>query len=48
MSLDELKRSLAGGERPLIVDVREPGEFDGPLGHIDGAINIPLAQLPAV
>jgi uncharacterized membrane protein YdjX (TVP38/TMEM64 family) len=48
MSLDELKRSLAGDERPLIVDVREPGEFDGPLGHIDGAINIPLAQLPAV
>jgi uncharacterized membrane protein YdjX (TVP38/TMEM64 family)/rhodanese-related sulfurtransferase len=48
MSLDELKRSLAGAEPPLIVDVREPGEFDGPLGHIDDAINIPLAHLPAV
>lgn len=48
MSLHELKRSLAGGERPLIVDVREPNEFAGPLGHIEGAVNIPLAQLPAV
>jgi uncharacterized membrane protein YdjX (TVP38/TMEM64 family) len=47
MSLHELKRSLAGGERPLIVDVREPNEFAGPLGHIEGAVNIPLAQLPA-
>ena len=26
----------------LIVDVRGPGEFTGPLGHIDGARNIPL------
>ena len=26
----------------LIVDVRGPGEFEGPLGHIEGARNIPL------
>ena len=26
----------------LIIDVRGPGEFTGPLGHIDGARNIPL------
>ena len=43
----DLKASLTGDRRPLIVDVREPNEFDGPLGHIDGAINVPLAQLPA-
>jgi rhodanese-related sulfurtransferase len=28
----------------LILDVREPGEFRG--GHIPGAVNIPLEQLP--
>jgi rhodanese-related sulfurtransferase len=30
-----------------IVDVREPEEFSGPLGHIDGAQLIPLGQLQA-
>jgi rhodanese-related sulfurtransferase len=29
------------------VDVRGPDEFDGPLGHIDGARNVPLAELRA-
>ena len=48
ISLHDLKRSLGGVRRPLIVDVREPNEFDGPLGHIEGAIDIPLGQLPAV
>lgn len=28
-----------------IIDVREPGEFDGPLGHISGAKLIPLGSL---
>jgi sulfur dioxygenase len=28
-----------------IVDVREPGEFSGPLGHIPGAMLIPLGTL---
>jgi glyoxylase-like metal-dependent hydrolase (beta-lactamase superfamily II)/rhodanese-related sulfurtransferase len=30
-----------------VVDVREPHEFTGPLGHIDGARLLPLAALPA-
>lgn len=30
-----------------IVDVREPGEFDGPLGHIAGARLVPLGALAA-
>jgi rhodanese-related sulfurtransferase len=42
-----LLRRLAAGEAPLIVDVRAPDEFDGPLGHIAEARNIPLAELPA-
>jgi rhodanese-related sulfurtransferase len=43
---DALRHRLAQGEAPLVVDVRGPDEFDGPLGHIDGALNIPLAALP--
>jgi rhodanese-related sulfurtransferase len=42
----ELRRWLAGEGAPVVVDVRGPDEFDGPLGHIDGARNIPLAELP--
>jgi sulfur dioxygenase len=33
--------------RVQIVDVREPDEFDGPLGHIDNAASIPLGELQA-
>lgn len=29
-----------------IVDVRGPDEFDGPLGHIDSALNLSLGELP--
>jgi rhodanese-related sulfurtransferase len=43
----ELRRWLAGEGAPVIVDVRGPDEFDGPLGHIEGARNIPLSELPA-
>ncbi len=31
--------------RPRIIDVREPDEFNGPLGHIPGAELVPLATL---
>lgn len=30
-----------------IVDVREAGEFNGPLGHIEGARLVPLGTLAA-
>jgi rhodanese-related sulfurtransferase len=43
----ELRRRLDDGERPLIIDVRGPDEFDGPLGHIAGAHNVPLPDLAA-
>jgi rhodanese-related sulfurtransferase len=32
-------------EAPAIVDVRNPDEFDGPLGHIEGAVNMPVDQI---
>lgn len=39
---------MAASGAPLaIVDVRGADEFTGPLGHIPGAINIPLAELGA-
>lgn len=41
---DELLTHLAGAR---VVDVREPSEFTGPLGHIPGAELAPLAQLHA-
>lgn len=41
-----LRARLSRGERPLILDVRGPDEFDGPLGHIEGARNLPLPELP--
>jgi rhodanese-related sulfurtransferase len=30
----------------LLIDVRGPMEFTGPIGHIEGARNIPLDTLP--
>ncbi|HVC51333.1 MAG TPA: rhodanese-like domain-containing protein [Stellaceae bacterium] len=38
-------QELAG--QAQIVDVREADEFGGPLGHIDGAVLIPLGELAA-
>jgi glyoxylase-like metal-dependent hydrolase (beta-lactamase superfamily II)/rhodanese-related sulfurtransferase len=32
-------------DKVQIVDVREPAEYDGPLGHIRGALLIPLGEL---
>lgn len=45
ISTQDLKRRLAESPRPVVVDVREPHEFSGPLGGIPGAINIPLGDV---
>jgi rhodanese-related sulfurtransferase len=37
----------ANPDAAQVVDVREPTEFDGPMGHVPGARLIPLAQLAA-
>jgi glyoxylase-like metal-dependent hydrolase (beta-lactamase superfamily II)/rhodanese-related sulfurtransferase len=34
-------------DRVQLIDVREPAEFDGPLGHIHGARLLPLGELDA-
>jgi rhodanese-related sulfurtransferase len=41
----QLRQQLDSGAAPLVLDVRGPDEFAGPLGHIDGALNIPLPEL---
>jgi rhodanese-related sulfurtransferase len=47
VALDDLTAMLAGTANPLIIDVRGPDEFTGPLGHIDTAQNIPHDQIAA-
>jgi rhodanese-related sulfurtransferase len=43
----DLKRRLDAADPLLVLDVRGPDEFSGELGHIDGAVNLPLPELPA-
>jgi uncharacterized membrane protein YdjX (TVP38/TMEM64 family) len=42
----ELSRKLASSDT-VVIDVRNPDEFNGPLGHIENAINLPLPSLVA-
>lgn len=42
---DTLRQRLARGEAPVIIDVRGADEYHGELGHIAGALNIPLPEL---
>lgn len=41
----ELKERLAGGDQPMMLDVRQPEEYAD--GHIPGSMLIPLGELPA-
>lgn len=47
LETDELSRLLDSPSPPLVIDVRGPAEFTGPLGHIEAARNIPLDDIPA-
>ncbi len=40
-----LDRDLGSESRPVVLDVREPEEFVGDLGHIAGALLVPLDLL---
>lgn len=40
-----LAEELKGADRPLLIDVREPEEFVGELGHVEGALLVPLDAL---
>lgn len=42
-----LRSQLESGGEMVLIDVRSTEEFQGPHGHIAGATNIPIAELPA-
>lgn len=44
-SIDELRHHLDANEAMTLVDVRDPKDFHGEIGHIPGSINIPLSEL---
>jgi uncharacterized membrane protein YdjX (TVP38/TMEM64 family)/rhodanese-related sulfurtransferase len=47
VEIDELAGRLARAGGVAVVDVRGPDEFRGPLGHIQGASNMPVGELPS-
>jgi rhodanese-related sulfurtransferase len=46
LAVREVHARLAGEPPPVVVDVREPEEFHGELGHVAGSVLIPLRELP--
>ncbi|HEC14600.1 MAG TPA: rhodanese-like domain-containing protein [Rhodospirillales bacterium] len=40
-----LKEALEAGRDVVVLDVRTPGEFTGPMGHMPGAVNLPLNEM---
>lgn len=40
---DEVQHRVAAAEPPLVIDVREPGEYQR--AHLPGAVNIPRGVL---
>jgi sulfur dioxygenase len=47
LTAQEVRLRLSGATPSLLLDVREPEEFTGELGHIPGSRLIPLKELPA-
>jgi rhodanese-related sulfurtransferase len=42
----ELQRRVSSGAVLILIDVRGSDEFTAPPGHLPGAVNIPLPELP--
>ena len=45
VDVSELRTMLASDKPPLLVDVREPVEYSGELGHLPGSVLMPLREL---
>lgn len=41
----EVNERLKAGEEAVVLDVRQPEEFRDDLGHVPGALNLPLGEL---
>jgi rhodanese-related sulfurtransferase len=46
IDVDTLRQRQVAGEPVLLIDVRGDDEFGAPPGHLPGAVNIPLPELP--
>ena len=46
LTVPELKQRLENGNDILVLDVRTAADFVGEQGHITGAVNLPLEELP--
>lgn len=44
--MNELASRLKESSAIVVIDVRGPDEFTGPLGHIASAKNLPVGELP--
>ena len=45
VAAEDLAAALGSDEPPVVIDVREPEEFVGELGHIEGALLVPMDAL---
>jgi rhodanese-related sulfurtransferase len=45
ITVEQLKEKMKSDSSLVVLDVRTPEELKGPLGKIDGAVNIPVDQL---
>jgi rhodanese-related sulfurtransferase len=45
ISAEDVKKKIENKEDILLLDIRTPEEFDGPLGHIEGALLVPMQSL---
>lgn len=45
LTAEEVRGMIASANPPLVLDVREPSEYRGPLGHIRDSLLIPLREL---
>lgn len=45
LTVDQLKQEMKENPNLVILDVRTEAELTGPLGHIDGVVNIPVQVL---
>jgi len=47
IEIGDLARQLEDRRDIAVIDVRGPDEFDGPLGHVAGACNMPIGEVPS-